>query len=143
MIENLRSLGCTVLLTTHYMDEAQQLADRIAVIAAGKIVARGTAEELAHQVRAQTSISWVGPEPVGLEMPVVIGADGRHSLQVDERDVVAAVHAITNWAVSTGHELGGFEVTRPDLEQTYLHLVDAATASQAGTTGSQAGTTAS
>ncbi|MBT8211990.1 MAG: ABC transporter ATP-binding protein, partial [Acidimicrobiia bacterium] len=58
MIESLRQLGNTVLLTTHYMDEAEHLADRIVVIGGGEIVARGTADELAEQVDATTRITW-------------------------------------------------------------------------------------
>ena len=58
MIEALREIGKTVLLTTHYMDEAEHLADRIVIIGAGQIVARGTAEDLADQVDARTRITW-------------------------------------------------------------------------------------
>lgn len=121
MIENLRDLGTTVMLTTHYMDEAQQLADRIAVIAAGEIVARGTADELAQQVRSQPSISWTTTSdspPFGAPM----GA-GRTGTTVEPEDVTARVHELTTWATSNNVELTGLEVSRPTLEDTYLALV--------------------
>ena len=61
MIAGLRDLGKTVFLTTHYMDEAQQLADRVAIIAGGEIVARGTPEDLGDRDSQPTTISYRGP----------------------------------------------------------------------------------
>ena len=69
MIDGLRDLGVTVLLTTHYMDEAQNLADRITVIAAGRIIARGTAEDLAETASMRTRISWDSQEVPLAELP--------------------------------------------------------------------------
>ena len=66
MIDGLRDLGVTVLLTTHYMDEAQNLADRISVISAGQIIAPGTAAELAETASMHTRISW-NPQEVPLD----------------------------------------------------------------------------
>lgn len=130
MIENLRALGRTVLLTTHYMDEAQHLADRIAVIAAGEIVARGTAAELAHQVRARPTISWIGSDQSGLPVKALVDGD-RLVVEADEDDVISTVHAITSWA--DGRNLQGFEVARPTLEDTYLQLVNAAASERSAT----------
>lgn len=121
MIENLRNLGTTVLLTTHYMDEAQHLADRIAVIAAGEIVARGTADELAEQVRARPTISWTATDhdtPFGSMLSA-----GRMGLIVEPEDVTRRVHELTSWASNSGVALTGLEVSRPTLEDTYLALV--------------------
>ena len=74
MIDGLRDLGVTVLLTTHYMDEAQHLADRISVIAAGQIIAKGTAADLAEAASLQTRISWSAQEvPLG-ELPEALRA---------------------------------------------------------------------
>lgn len=122
MIENLRALGRTVLLTTHYMDEAQQLADRIAVIAAGKIVARGTAKELGEQVKAIPRISWIGTAAEGLSVPFVQEGE-RLVVEAEEQDVIGTVQAVTGWATEAGADLPGFEVIRPSLEDTYLRLV--------------------
>ena len=123
VIGGLRTLGCTVLLTTHYMDEAQHLADSIAVIAGGRIIARGTATQLAEQVRARPRVSWAGPDPSGLDV-----AFGRRAERVvvelaDDAAVVDAVHRITRWALDIGDPLVGFEVVRPTLEETYLSLI--------------------
>jgi len=122
MIEALRQLGSTVLLTTHYMDEAEHLADRIVVIAGGLIVARGTADELAQQVGASTRITW-RPDPGQPAPPSTIGAtiaDGRASIETD--DVVGVLHALTSWAVENGVGLDELNVARPTLEDVYLTL---------------------
>lgn len=131
MIENLRELGTTVMLTTHYMDEAQQLADRIAVIARGELVAEGTADQLAEQVRSRPSISWTPTEaspPFGEALP-----GNRFGMSVEADDVTARVHQLTNWAAAENVALVGLEVSRPTLEDTYLALV-----AEVGTTGEHA-----
>ena len=121
MIANLRALGRTVLLTTHYMDEAEFLADRIVVIADGVIVANGTAEQLRIQVGAKPTISWTGPEdapvPQGLEAAVV---DGRVSVETE--DVLPALHSITGWAIDNNMTLDNLQVRQPSLEDVYLQL---------------------
>ncbi|MEM9651272.1 MAG: ABC transporter ATP-binding protein [Actinomycetota bacterium] len=129
MIEALRQLGSTVLLTTHYMDEAEQLADRIVVIAAGKIVAEGTADQLAEQVGATTQISW-RPAPGSPEPPERLGALPGSRVPgavADDRiiateNVVPALHALTSWAIAEGVELVDLNVARPTLEDIYLAL---------------------
>jgi ABC-2 type transport system ATP-binding protein len=125
MIEALRRLGNTVLLTTHYMDEAEHLADRIVVIADGTIVARGTASDLADQVGAATSISWRQP-PGGPRPPERLGAavDGDGSAVIRTGDVVTVLNALTSWAIDEGVDLADLRVARPTLEDVYLHLTD-------------------
>jgi ABC-2 type transport system ATP-binding protein len=122
MIEALRQLGSTVLLTTHYMDEAQVLADRIVVIADGRIVAKGTADELAQQIKAKTRINWILDDaaslPAMLEFSVV---DGRATIETDA--VVSTLFDLTGWAKESGVELEELEVVRPNLEDTYLELI--------------------
>jgi len=123
MIENLRELGRTVLLTTHYMDEAEHLADRIAVIADGEIVARGTAAELADQVNALPVVSWRSASLDGLPggLPDVAIDDGVASFETD--DVVGTVHALTSWSTTDGPTLDDLQIKQPTLEDVYLRLV--------------------
>ncbi len=121
MIDALRRLGSTVLLTTHYMDEAEYLADRIVVIAAGVIVARGTADDLARQVGAVTRISW---RPTGsADVPAGLGVSRQGELAVIETDsVVPTLAELTGWAMGSGTDLADLQVARPTLEDVYLTL---------------------
>ena len=108
MVRALRALGKTILLTTHYLDEAQQLADRVAVLREGSIVATGTPAELMGGT-AQTEIRWL--------------QDGAlRALQTDEPTRVLA--ELTTAALAEGRELERLEVRRPSLEDVYLDLVD-------------------
>jgi ABC-2 type transport system ATP-binding protein len=125
VIKNLATLGKTVLLTTHYMDEAQFLADRVAVIAAGRIVAEGDPATLANRELAKARIRYrlsggVTP-PAGLAGPA--GADGFTEFSPD--DVTKALHRLTGWALDNKISLDGLEVTRPSLEDVYLSLTGA------------------
>jgi ABC-2 type transport system ATP-binding protein len=123
LIQNLRSLGKTILLTTHYMDEAQNLADRVAVISGGAIIAEGTPDTLGGRGGAGARISFVRPEGA-VDMPgmfrVEPGRDGLISVDVD--DTTAALHTLTDWAVSRGIKLERLSVTRPSLEDVYLSI---------------------
>jgi ABC-2 type transport system ATP-binding protein len=109
LIRSLRSLGKTVLLTTHYLDEAQQLADRVAVIQAGRSVSVGTPAELIGESR-QTEIRY------RRNGELVV-------LETDEPTRV--LHELTANALAAGEELEHLEVRRPTLEDVYLGLVDA------------------
>ena len=127
MIEALRTLGRTVMLTTHYMDEAQHLADRIVVIGSGEILANGTASDLAAQIEAKTRIGWTfdpdAPAPPS-------GLDWRQSgdrAVIETDDVVPTLHALMTWATDERVELQDLDVVRPDLEDTYLKLIEAHT----------------
>jgi ABC-2 type transport system ATP-binding protein len=111
VIAGLRDLGKTVFLTTHYMDEAQRLADRVTIIAAGRIVARGTPADLGQRGSGETTIRY--------------RVDGREvSLRTTEP--VKALNELTGRALADGQELEGLEVTRPSLEDVYLELTEAA-----------------
>jgi ABC-2 type transport system ATP-binding protein len=106
-IAGLRDLGKTVFLTTHYMDEAQRLADRVTIISRGEVVARGTPEDLGERESLPTTISYrLDGEDVCFETTAP----------------VAALHELTGRAVEQGLELEGLEVTRPNLEDIYLSL---------------------
>jgi ABC-2 type transport system ATP-binding protein len=121
IVRNLTELGKTVFLTTHYMDEAQNLANRVAVIASGEIVAEGPPSTLAGRDLARTVIRF--RRPAG-DLPPMIGdgavAGEEVELVVDEPTRV--LHELTAWAVGRGIELEGLQVSRPSLEDVYLEL---------------------
>jgi len=134
MVAGLRELGKTVLLTTHYMEEAQYLADRVAIIADGQIVAQDTPENLGDRRNLPTSIGFSVPEGTdlsgleGLEVTSDRGEDGETALarvSIDTREPVADLNRITGWAIERGIELDQLEVRRPSLEDVYLELTDA------------------
>ena len=124
VIDGLRSLGKTILLTTHYMDEAQNLADRVAVIAAGRIVAEGTPDTLAGRDVGDAVVSFRTPPDVDSDvLPLPAGVEhsnGRvvFSSATPTRDLAPLVA----WASERGVELEGLTVTRRSLEDVYLEL---------------------
>ena len=126
VIDGLRDLGKTVFLTTHYMDEADQLADRIAVIAGGRIVAEGTPGTLGGRDRMAASISFTLPAGTGVDdLPpelrtLVASADGLVTLTTDTP--LVHVRALADWALARGIDLPDLDVRRPTLEQVYLEL---------------------
>ena len=124
VVKNLASLGKTVLLTTHYMDEAQYLADRVAVIAAGRIVAEGSPDTLGNRDHARAHIRYRVPD--GAVPPDGLGgvSDASGFTVVTSADPVRDLHRLTGWALEHGIDLDGLEVTRPSLEDVYLSLTD-------------------
>ena len=128
LVHRLRDLGTTVLLTTHYMDEAQDLADRVIVIAGGRIIAEGTPESLGGRESARTLIRvpWSATRDLS-ELPVPATRDG-HIAVVESDTVAATLHTLTGWAIDRGEDIDGLTVTRPSLEDIYLELTDADTA---------------
>ena len=107
LVRSLRDLGKTVFLTTHYLDEAQQLADRVAVLRDGEIVGIGRPAELTGAARA-TEIRYL--------------RDGDPVL-VETEEPTRVLHDLTGTALAEGRELHGLEVRRPSLEDVYLELV--------------------
>ncbi len=107
VIAGLRDLGKTVFLTTHYMEEAQRLADRVTIIAAGEIVARGTPEDLGDRDHQAATIHY---------------RDGGRQVKVETTTLVKTLHELTGAALERGEDLEGLEVTRPTLEDVYLEL---------------------
>jgi ABC-2 type transport system ATP-binding protein len=106
-IAGLRELGKTVFLTTHYMDEAQHLADRVAIIAGGEVVARGTPEDLGERDSQPATISYrLGGEEV----------------RVETATPVKTLNELTGRALAEGLDLENLEVSRPSLEDVYLEL---------------------
>ncbi|MDX1447614.1 MAG: ABC transporter ATP-binding protein [Acidimicrobiia bacterium] len=119
LITELAQGGTTVLLTTHYLDEARHLADRVAVIRAGKIVAEGDPATLGgrEQRRAVIRFRHRGPLPSGLGGEIVVATDGWIEIATDAPTADLAI--LTGWAQG---ELEGLEVSRPTLEDVYLEL---------------------
>ncbi|MDA3040533.1 MAG: ABC transporter ATP-binding protein [Actinomycetota bacterium] len=144
MIAGLRDHGCTVFLTTHYLDEAQYLADNIAVISSGRIIARGTTDELAVQIQVGTTVSWLAePEVVTGELRALLAQAGaevgfsarRVDVHVGDQESVARVlHELTGAALVGGWSLSDLRVHRPTLEETYLALIEADTDTVNGVT---------
>jgi ABC-2 type transport system ATP-binding protein len=108
LVRSLRGLGKTVLLTTHYLDEAQQLADRVAVLRAGEIVRMGRPSEL---TAAATKVE------------IRYRADGE-IVTVQTEDPTRVLYELTSAAVAEGREVEGLEVRRATLEDVYLELMD-------------------
>jgi ABC-2 type transport system ATP-binding protein len=126
-IRSLCSLGKTIFLTTHYMDEAQHLADRIAVMAAGRIVASGPPEELGGREQLPTEIRFALPEGVALsDLPSLPAdaevSDGREGVLIRTTEGMQITHVLTGWALQRDIELRGFSVAQPTLEDVYLSL---------------------
>ncbi|GAA2987225.1 ABC transporter ATP-binding protein [Streptosporangium longisporum] len=128
LVEGLRALGTTILLTTHYMDEAQHLADRVAVLRAGRLVAVGAPDTLGGSTRGST-LSFHLPEDATLaDLPVLTGAIEPRGAVVALRTTEPArdMHALTGWALERGSELTSLTLSRPGLEEVYLDLVEEA-----------------
>jgi ABC-2 type transport system ATP-binding protein len=121
IVRNLAALGKTVVLTTHYMDEAQNLADRVAVISHGSIVAEGPPDQLGGRHRAESTIRFLRPSgdlPPGASGAAI--ANGFVEIRTDSP--TAVLHELTSWATARGIELEGLVVAQPSLEDVYLEL---------------------
>ncbi len=125
-IRSLCDLGKTVFLTTHYMDEAQHLANRVAVMNAGQIIAMGRPEELGGRNLRPAEIRFSLPDgwsPGDLpEVPLEERQFEGDRVIVLTREPVVATQRITTWAVDHEIDLGHFSVTQPTLEDIYLEL---------------------
>jgi ABC-2 type transport system ATP-binding protein len=133
VVRNLSALGKTVLLTTHYMDEAQYLADRVAVIAAGRIVAEGTPATLAGRDTARPTVRYRVPD--GLTPPPDLdgspGVDG--FVELAPENLAESLHRLTGWAIEHEVSLDELTIVRPSLEDVYLRLAGTPEAPAGGT----------
>ena len=128
LIGRLRDLGKTILLTTHYMDEAQHLADRVVVIARGNVIAEGTPDTLGRGAGEAALVAFRIPYGVAAdELPLPDGAD----VERRERQLSFRTHTPTrdlapllSWAADNEIELEALSVTRPTLEDVYLQLTE-------------------
>ncbi|MEO3755665.1 ABC transporter ATP-binding protein [Streptomyces sp. B6B3] len=105
LIRRLAEDGTTILLTTHYLEEAEVLADRLAVIQAGRVVAEGTADDVRHRHGSEATVHWLDPER----------GPGHEVTATPTRTVTAL-------AARFGGEIPGLRITRPTLEDVYLEL---------------------
>jgi ABC-2 type transport system ATP-binding protein len=123
IVKNLADIGKTIFLTTHFMDEAQYLAGRVAVIAKGEIVAEGTPSTLAGRDRMQTRIRFRLPEGKrpALELTDATALpDGSWEVKTD--NATKTVHDLTAWALERSVTYDVLEVTQPSLEDVYIEL---------------------
>jgi ABC-2 type transport system ATP-binding protein len=122
VVRNMRTLGKTIVLTTHYMDEAQYLADRICVIANGVVVAQGTPETLRAGTDQLTHIRFELPSGVDVAaLPLQVRLDEGTAV-IETKTPTRTLNELTTWAVAHGLELPNLEVARPSLEDVYLEL---------------------
>ncbi len=126
LVAGLRELGKTVFLTTHYMDEAQTLADRVAIIARGTIVAEGAPDEIAGRDRADSLISFRMPRGTShADLPAELGAAASvrgERIEARTDSPVATLNALTGWALERGVDLPALELRRSSLEDAYFEL---------------------
>jgi ABC-2 type transport system ATP-binding protein len=127
VVAGLRQLGKTVFLTTHYMEEAEYLADRITVLSAGHIVAEGTPQTLGGRDHLTTAISFTLPDhvqardlPPGLSSLTKPGPAG--STVVHSESPLVHLQMLGNWALGRGFDLPDLDIHRPTLEEVYLSL---------------------
>ena len=120
MVHNLKALGKTVLLTTHYMDEAHNLADNVAIIAKGKIVAQGPPATLGGADLRRTTVSFEIPGSVALPEVGAVRSGKRVSVVTDEPERL--LHRLTTWSLAEDIPLEGLNVSPPSLEDVYLRL---------------------
>lgn len=120
VIAGLKALGTTIVLTTHYLEEAEVLADRIAVIDRGRIVAEGPPATLGGRDRVPTEITFRlpagAPEPVGVAEP-----EPNH-FRISADDPTRSLYELSRWAMEHGLSLLDIDVRRPGLEDVYLKL---------------------
>jgi ABC-2 type transport system ATP-binding protein len=111
------------MLTTHYMDEAQYLADQVAVMVGGKIVAQGTPEDLGGRADGPVLITFRAPED--LDLPAGFSITNG-TAQIATHDPTRTLYEVTGWALDKGVKLERLQVSSPNLEDTYLRLTGGA-----------------
>jgi ABC-2 type transport system ATP-binding protein len=125
VVKNLAALGKTIVLTTHYMDEAQNLADRVAIVVGGRIVAEGPPGTLGGTELEQTRISFLLPAGPKGATPLPDSFEATASsggYVIVTKEPVRVLHDLTGWALAAGVELVDLTVSKPSLEDVYLQL---------------------
>ena len=126
LVRSLRSAGMTILLTTHDMEEAQALADRVALLSDGAIVAQGPPDALGGRDARRSRITFALPPGVAsgdLPVPALLG---NGLVTVDADEPTRTLHELTGWALQRGLSLADLSVDRPSLEDVYLELTNKA-----------------
>jgi ABC-2 type transport system ATP-binding protein len=125
VVRNLRSVGTTIVLTTHYMDEAQALADTVAILVAGELVAQGSPQTVGGRDTARSRISFslpAGTESAGLPVEPTTLDGSAVTVEVEADDATAVLHRLTGWSLRTHTALDRLAVEQPSLEDVYLSL---------------------
>ena len=128
LIDDLVAEGTTLFLTTHYLEEAQRLADRIIIIADGVVVAEGSPEDIGGREQAPGTVRFAVPDGVALPSWSRLPSDAEVAVDdgdvvITTRDLVGASYVVTGWAVRRKVDLTGFRVERPSLEDVYLSII--------------------
>ncbi len=128
-VDDLRRGGTSILYTTHYMEEAERLCDRIGIIDGGRILAEGTRRELVALVGQHDRVVLTGAGSLGAAATAVAGLRGVHAatiidgrLEISVQEARSLLPAIIETAAKAGAEISGVEVAEPDLEAVFLHL---------------------
>ena len=123
LIRKLASEGTTVLLTTHYMDEVEALADQVAVLNNARIVATGTPASLGGRDAGAVTIRFVLPDGISAsDLPVPVHAESDGQVEIHTEDELPVLHALSGWALDRNLRLPGLSVARTTLEDVYLQL---------------------
>ncbi len=126
MIEGLKDHGVTIILTTHYMEEAQLLADRLLILTEGQVAASGTFGELQHQHGSVSTISFrlpAGTETSGLALPALkANVTDANALEFESTDVQSDLSSLLDWARTNSVEVSGLQVARDSLEDLFLSI---------------------
>jgi ABC-2 type transport system ATP-binding protein len=120
VVKSLAAMGKTVLLTTHYMDEAQHLADRVAIVAGGRIVAAGDPATLGGRDTAGAIVRY--RVPAGVQPPADLGVAADGAVEFVPDDIARALHRLSGWAIENDVSLDDLQIVRPSLEDIYLQL---------------------
>jgi ABC-2 type transport system ATP-binding protein len=130
MIEGLKGLGKTIFLTTHYMDEAQHLADRVVILRQGEIVAQGSPDELGESVGSASEVRFRLPEGVTTQQLEKVVHEHLDPSGTDvsfrTSNAQKALYELTGWAERHHVQLADLEVSRPTLEDVFLQLTQEA-----------------
>jgi ABC-2 type transport system ATP-binding protein len=131
MISGLQALGKTIFLTTHYMDEAEHLADRICVLASGQIVGEGTPQTLGGRASAPSEISFtlppgVAPADLPPSLRPSVTGENHDRVELHSHAPMEVLGRLAEWAGEHGYPLADIEVHRPTLEDIYLRLTERA-----------------
>jgi ABC-2 type transport system ATP-binding protein len=125
MIEGLKELGTTIVLTTHYMDEAQDLADRVVIMGEGGIVAQGAPQTLGDQLGRETMIRFRTYDGIADRVSAVVGSQAivtGNEATIASTDPQRDLYRLLRWAEGEGVTLPDLEVRRPSLEDVFLQV---------------------